>query len=118
MCKQQLGHVLCCTVAGTGKFHFAHPSTQQHLLVWRDRPKVVLVIKKLGKALTDEFFQVVKYLGDVERMHVIVESHMFERCIQHGLAADYLYTFTEQETERYAVSLLNNQHRLVGVALS
>eukprot|EP00877_Chromochloris_zofingiensis_P011729 jgi/Chrzof1/680/Cz01g24260.t1 len=87
-------------VTGTGKFHFAHPSTQQHLLVWRDRPKVVLVIKKLGKALTDEFFQVVKYLGDVERMHVIVESHMFERCIQHGLAADYLYTFTEQETER------------------
>jgi NAD+ kinase len=44
--------------AGTGRFCFAHPSTQQHLLVWRDRPKVVMVIKKLGSELTDAFLQV------------------------------------------------------------
>ncbi len=28
-----------CVCAGTGKLHFAFPSTQQHLLVWRNRPQ-------------------------------------------------------------------------------
>jgi hypothetical protein len=44
--------------AGTGTFRFSHPSTQQHLLVWRDRPKVVMVIKKLGRELLPEFLEV------------------------------------------------------------
>lgn len=43
---------------GTGRFRFSHPSTQQHLLVWRDRPKVVMVIKKLGRELVHEFLEV------------------------------------------------------------
>jgi hypothetical protein len=36
------------SVAGNGKFRFSHPSTQQHLLVWREKPHVCMVIKKLG----------------------------------------------------------------------
>jgi hypothetical protein len=56
-----LARVLQCATLpppGSGRFHFSHPSTQQHLLVWRERPKVVMVIKKLGRELTDEFLQV------------------------------------------------------------
>eukprot|EP00882_Tetradesmus_deserticola_P018132 GHRQ01019457.1.p2 GENE.GHRQ01019457.1~~GHRQ01019457.1.p2 ORF type:complete len:118 (+),score=36.16 GHRQ01019457.1:521-874(+) len=47
-------------VTGTGTFRFSHPSTQQHLLVWRDRPKVVMVIKKLGSELLPEFLEVTR----------------------------------------------------------
>lgn len=86
--------------AGTGRFHFDYPSTQQHLLVWRDRPKVVMVIKKLGRELTDEFMEVVSYLTDVEQMLVVVEPHMYDAAAQAGLPVDRLFTFTPQESNR------------------
>lgn len=44
--------------AGSGRISFAHPTTQQQLLVWKERPKTVLVIKKLGKELNRQFFKV------------------------------------------------------------
>lgn len=85
---------------GTGRFHFAHPSTQQHLLVWRDRPKVVMVIKKLGRELTDEFMEVVSYLTETEHMLVVVEPQMYEAAAQAGLAMDNIHTFQPEESER------------------
>jgi len=45
-------------VTGSGRITFAHPTTQQQLLVWRDRPRTVMVIKKLGKELNPHFFEV------------------------------------------------------------
>ncbi len=45
-------------VTGSGRITFAHPTTQQQLLVWRDRPRTVMVIKKLGKELNSQFFEV------------------------------------------------------------
>jgi len=86
--------------AGTGRFQFAHPSTQQHLLVWRDRPKVVMVIKKLGSELNHEFFSVVSYLMETERMHVVVEPHMFDQATQAGVASDRLFTYGQGEQDR------------------
>jgi hypothetical protein len=54
----QTAPAAAAAAAGTGTFRFSHPSTQQHLLVWRDRPKVVMVIKKLGRELLPEFLEV------------------------------------------------------------
>lgn len=86
---------------GTGRFHFAHPSTQQHLLVWRDRPKVVMVIKKLGRELTEEFLEVVSYLTEVEQMLVVVEPYMFEAAASAGLDTKRLFTYTQEgESDR------------------
>ncbi|WIA29375.1 hypothetical protein OEZ86_011879 [Tetradesmus obliquus] len=89
-------------VTGTGTFRFSHPSTQQHLLVWRDRPKVVMVIKKLGRELLPEFLEVVEYLMEAEQMHVVVEPSMYEEAAAAGLCMDRLFTFTPEESGRLA----------------
>eukprot|EP00879_Flechtneria_rotunda_P007391 GHRR01007753.1.p1 GENE.GHRR01007753.1~~GHRR01007753.1.p1 ORF type:complete len:584 (+),score=189.94 GHRR01007753.1:471-2222(+) len=89
-------------VTGTGRFQFAHPSTQQHLLVWRDRPKVVMVIKKLGRELTQEFMEVVSYLTGTENMHVVVEPRMYDVVVRTGLPVERVFTFTKPETDRLA----------------
>lgn len=89
-------------VTGTGRFHFAHPSTQQHLLVWRDRPKVVMVIKKLGRELTDEFMEVVSYLTETEGMLVVVEPQMYEAAAAAGLAMQNIHTFQPEESQSLA----------------
>eukprot|EP01023_Acetabularia_acetabulum_P004441 TRINITY_DN11853_c0_g1_i11.p1 TRINITY_DN11853_c0_g1~~TRINITY_DN11853_c0_g1_i11.p1 ORF type:complete len:442 (-),score=18.85 TRINITY_DN11853_c0_g1_i11:47-1177(-) len=65
-------------VRGSGKLTFAFPSTNQHLLIWRQRPKTVLIIKKLGSQLLPEFKQVVEFLGGEQGMEVIVEPADFE----------------------------------------
>eukprot|EP00889_Picochlorum_renovo_P003756 jgi/Picre1/30786/NNA_006146.t1 len=36
------------TVTSDGSLQFEHPSSQQHLLVWKARPKSVMVLKKVG----------------------------------------------------------------------
>eukprot|EP00775_Hariotina_reticulata_P010371 gene10371-10529_t len=89
-------------VTGTGRFQFAHPSTQQHLLVWRDRPKVVMIIKKLGSELNNEFFSVVSYLMETERMHVVVEPHMYDQAASAGVPTEQLFTFVQGEQDRLA----------------
>ncbi len=70
----------CCVTApaGTGKFKFSHPSTQQHLLVWRDRPKVIMVIKKLGRELQQQFMQVglLLSLSAVYRVKALYQQHI------------------------------------------
>lgn len=43
---------------GSGRIAFAHPTTQQQLLVWRDRPRTAMVIKKLGSELNPQFYEV------------------------------------------------------------
>lgn len=57
----------------------AHPSTQQQLLVWRSRPRSVLVLKRLGEESREEFSDVVDYLGSEQGMLVLVEPHELER---------------------------------------
>eukprot|EP01025_Chloroclados_australasicus_P056525 TRINITY_DN7000_c1_g1_i9.p2 TRINITY_DN7000_c1_g1~~TRINITY_DN7000_c1_g1_i9.p2 ORF type:complete len:197 (+),score=9.09 TRINITY_DN7000_c1_g1_i9:301-891(+) len=50
-------------VRGSGKLTFAYPSANQHLLIWRQRPKTALVVKKLGEGLfgqLEETSQIVK----------------------------------------------------------
>jgi NAD+ kinase len=65
------------TAGGTLKL--VHPSTQQQLLVWRSRPRSVLVLKRLGEDSREEFAAVVDYLGREQRMLVLVEPHELEK---------------------------------------
>lgn len=50
------------------KFPIAHPCS-------------VLVLKKLGNELFDEFIKVVNYLGKVEGMRIIVEPQEYEALV-------------------------------------
>jgi hypothetical protein len=87
--------------AGNGRITFAHPTTQQQLLVWRDRPRTVMVIKKLGRELNSQFFEVVRYLGETEGMRVIVEPAMYDEArSSRQVEGEWLHTFEPQERER------------------
>lgn len=87
-------------VTGTGKLRFAYPSTQQHLLVWRNRPKSVLVLKKLGEELNEPFLQVVQYLAEVEGLRVVVEPAMYASLRSCSPEIDYVFTFAKDDTDR------------------
>eukprot|EP00878_Enallax_costatus_P011014 GHUV01011504.1.p1 GENE.GHUV01011504.1~~GHUV01011504.1.p1 ORF type:complete len:438 (+),score=175.42 GHUV01011504.1:507-1820(+) len=61
-----------------------------------------MVIKKLGRELTHEFMEVVEYLTEAERMHVVVEPRMYDEALAAGLPTDRLFTYTPQEATRLA----------------
>lgn len=65
-----------------------HPSTQQQLLVWRSRPRSVLVLKRLGEDSREEFAAVVDYLGREQGMLVLVEPHELEKTAESLLLLD------------------------------
>lgn len=77
--------------------HFAYPSTQQHLLVWRTKPKTVMVLMKLGDELLLEFLQVVRYLGEEQKLYVVVEPHVYYDFIDGDPSMKFVTTFTEED---------------------
>lgn len=83
------------TVEATGCLTFAHPSTQQHLLVWKERPKCVMVLKKLGSELSTEFRNTIALLQK-ENLKVIIEPHEHEAW-GDMTGSELLDTFTEDE---------------------
>jgi len=83
--------------AASGCFSFSYPSTQQQMLVWKSRPKCVLVLKKLGDELSDQFLEVVRYLADEENMQVVVEHQERERLAHEPDLQQRLGTFQEDE---------------------
>jgi hypothetical protein len=78
--------------SGNGKLHFAHPSTQQQLLVWRDRPKAVLVIKKLGDELLQEFNSV-----SAQATFYSVSAYCVRLCEKHN-AEQYCHFLVAEMT--------------------
>jgi hypothetical protein len=60
-----------------------------------------MVIKKLGRELTEEFMEVVSYLTQTENMLVVVEPHMYDTAVQLGMPMDNLFTFEPTESRRY-----------------
>jgi len=52
---------------------YAHPSTQQQMLMWKERPRTVLVLKKLGTELLPPLLEVVSFLSEEEGLSVLVE---------------------------------------------
>ncbi|EFJ43854.1 hypothetical protein VOLCADRAFT_118925, partial [Volvox carteri f. nagariensis] len=89
-------------VTGTGKLHFAYPSTQQHLLVWRHRPKSVMVIMKLGDELLQPFLEVIDFLGREHSLRVVVEPHVYDEFLRGRPGYPYVYTFTASDKDRLA----------------
>lgn len=86
------------TVEASGCLSFGHPSSQQLLLVWNDRPKSVMVLKKLDDELLGEFVRALSLLALNEKMKVIVEPHEHEKLTKMGI--DYVDTYNESEENR------------------
>eukprot|EP01026_Neomeris_dumetosa_P008408 TRINITY_DN1268_c0_g1_i3.p2 TRINITY_DN1268_c0_g1~~TRINITY_DN1268_c0_g1_i3.p2 ORF type:complete len:386 (+),score=39.83 TRINITY_DN1268_c0_g1_i3:338-1495(+) len=88
-------------VRGSGKLTFAYPSANQHLLVWRQRPKTVLVIKKLGNQLLGQLEEIIQYLVEIQGMQVIVEPQDYD-LLQQSKMHDYVHTYEQNEVEMLA----------------
>ena len=71
-----------------------HPSSQQQLLVWKSRPKRVLVLKKLGTELMDDFLAVVEYLGKEQGLSVLLEPNEYESLQNQGIVDSMPYIDT------------------------
>ncbi|KAL6785146.1 NADK1 [Auxenochlorella protothecoides x Auxenochlorella symbiontica] len=72
-------------VEANGSLSFACTSSQQHLLVWKQRPKCVMVLKKIGEELEEEFAAVVDFLGREQGLLVVVEDSCHECLVRQGL---------------------------------
>jgi len=66
------------TVTSDAALKFEHPSSQQHLLAWKTRPKCVLVLKKLGDELLTEFQDIIRFLGEEQGLRVLVEPNVYD----------------------------------------
>lgn len=86
------------TVTSEGSLEFEHPSSQQHLLVWKSRPKCVMVLKKLGHELEEEYAEVVRYLGVEQGMTVLVEPDEYSVLLDRDpCASGWMDTWREED---------------------
>lgn len=74
---------------------FAHPSTQQQMLMWKTRPKRALVLKKLGDELLPQLLELAEFLFKVEGITVLVEPHVHRRISKEG-GFEFVETFSEK----------------------
>ena len=90
------------TVTSDSNLKFEHPSSQQHLLVWKTRPKCVMVLKKLGEELVDEFMSTVRFLGVEEGLRVLIEPAEYARLEAEGVLKDvpFVDTWGEDDSNR------------------
>lgn len=82
------------TVTASGNLEFSHPSSQQHLLVWKARPKRVLVLKKLGDELLEEYLAMVQHLGADQNLSVLVEPAQYAELKEQGVIEKMPYIDT------------------------
>ena len=61
----------------------ADPATEQHVLVWSERPKRVLILKKLGKALLPYLVEVAQLLR-AQGCRVLVEERVLQEIEEEG----------------------------------
>ncbi|CAI5954465.1 unnamed protein product [Closterium sp. NIES-65] len=76
---------------------FSHPSTQQQMLMWRTRPRTVLLLKKLGTELMSEAMEVARFLQREEGMNVMVEPELHDT-LSRMPGFGFLQTFYAQDT--------------------
>ncbi|GMH36488.1 hypothetical protein BSKO_04356 [Bryopsis sp. KO-2023] len=86
-------------VNGTGSLVFDSTSTHQHLLVWKTRPKCVMVIKKFGPELMDEFLKALRHLQKL-MMTVVVEPDMYAHVTANHPDMDFVRTFDNEEMDK------------------
>eukprot|EP00983_Pelagomonas_calceolata_P065614 1148655-Pelagomonas_calceolata.AAC.7 len=90
--------------ARSGKLHFAYPSTQQHLIVWKSRPETVMIIVKLGNELVNEFMEV-SWDGRVWRMHVVNDPSRPNQGCSGFFIARTAHLGTAQESSAFLSAL-------------
>ncbi|CAI5461536.1 unnamed protein product [Closterium sp. Yama58-4] len=78
---------------------FSHPSTQQQMLMWRTRPRTVLLLKKLGTELMSEAMEVARFLQREEGMNVMVEPELHDTLARMP-GFGFLQTFYAQDTSK------------------
>lgn len=61
---------------------------------------LALLHMSIVKGVLSHCFQVVEYLSEAERMHVVVEPRMYDEAVAAGLCTDRLFTYTPQEATR------------------
>ncbi|KAI3434837.1 hypothetical protein D9Q98_002892 [Chlorella vulgaris] len=83
------------TVQPSGNLQFACPSSQQQLLVWKTRPQRVMVLKKLGDELMEEYVDVLRYLGEDLGMRVVVEPH--DHPVLRGLCMNWIDSYDDED---------------------
>ncbi|MEW5303477.1 MAG: hypothetical protein WDW36_006164 [Sanguina aurantia] len=91
---------LCHNNTGTGKLQFAYPSTQQQLLVWRTRPRSVMLVMKLGDELLPQLLEVIDFLGRVQGLRVVVEPHVYHEYLHGHTTLQNVHTYTPEEQTR------------------
>lgn len=69
------------------------------MIVWKQKPKTVMVIKKLGDELLEELQFVINYLSTVERLNVVVEPRVHQRLAEVGGAPE-VFTYTPDQGRR------------------
>eukprot|EP00899_Mesostigma_viride_P008950 jgi/Mesvir1/18056/Mv09370-RA.1 len=87
---------------------FTHPTTQQHVLMWKSKPSTVLLLKKLGDELMEETKEVARWLRE-EGMRVVVEPDVHDK-----LAAIPGFDFVETYTLEHESTQL---HQLIDFVL-
>ncbi|KAJ7555877.1 hypothetical protein O6H91_05G058500 [Diphasiastrum complanatum] len=78
---------------------FTHPSTQQQMLMWKTKPKKILLLKKLGDELMDEMEQVASFLYYDEQMEVMVEPEVHDQLARRP-GFGFVETFYNQDTSK------------------
>lgn len=73
---------------------FRGAATEQVMLVWNERPKVVLLLVKKDPSLMSSVLEAANYLMNEENMKVIVEPRVQSQALTNGL---YLDTFSKQD---------------------
>lgn len=84
------------TVTSDANLKFEHPSSQQHLLVWKTRPKCVMVLKKLGNELMEEYLSVIQFLGEEQGLQVLIEPSEYASMVERnaGVSSEMPYIDT------------------------
>jgi NAD+ kinase len=88
--------------AAEGSLQFEHPSSQQQLLIWKNRPQCVMVLKKLGPELLSDFLDVIEHIGEEEHLRVLVEPHEYEYLQELGFSPPWLDTWTQADAPHLA----------------
>ena len=85
------------TVTSDANLKFEHPSSQQHLLVWKTRPKCVMVLKKLGDELREEFISVIRFLGEEQGLRVLVEPSEYASVMDNTGMSSFVDTWGDDD---------------------
>lgn len=86
------------TVTSDANLKFEHPSSQQHLLVWKTRPKCAMVLKKLGNELMEEYISVIRFLGEEQGLRVLVEPSEYASVMEHTGMSSFVDTWGDDDS--------------------